>query len=47
MGLFILHLNVVGDNLYQKITRKLKLELFFTLRSIRINTVLSTCEFLH
>ena len=32
-----MYLNVAGDNLYQKIVRKLKL---YSLRSIRINMVI-------
>ena len=33
-----MYLNVAGDNLYQKITQKLKL--FLAMHSIRVNTVL-------
>ena len=35
--IFVMYLNEVSDNLYQKIMQKLKSS--FSLRSIRINTV--------
>ena len=39
LGLSITYLNGAIDDLYQKITQKLKLKLFFSIRSIRLTTV--------
>ena len=39
LGLFIMYLNGVTDDLYERVVHKLKLKLFFSNCSIRLSTV--------